>query len=56
LEKFKKFYFLNKFKDSSSTPKNGSNGGSTLSSDERTVNQNINISLDVSDSDSTEMV
>uniref|UniRef100_A0A915MCP4 CKK domain-containing protein n=1 Tax=Meloidogyne javanica TaxID=6303 RepID=A0A915MCP4_MELJA len=41
--------------DSSSTPKNGSNGGSTLSSDERTVNQNINISLDVSDSDSTEM-
>uniref|UniRef100_A0A915MWF8 CKK domain-containing protein n=1 Tax=Meloidogyne javanica TaxID=6303 RepID=A0A915MWF8_MELJA len=41
--------------DSSSTPKNGSNGASTLSSDERTVNQNINISLDVSDSDSTEM-
>uniref|UniRef100_A0A914N374 Patronin n=1 Tax=Meloidogyne incognita TaxID=6306 RepID=A0A914N374_MELIC len=41
--------------DSSSTPKNGSNGASTLSSDERTVNQNISLSLDVSDSDSTEM-
>lgn len=41
--------------DSSSTPKNSSNGASTLSSDERTVNQNINMSLDVSDLDSTEM-
>ncbi|KAF7633369.1 hypothetical protein Mgra_00007251 [Meloidogyne graminicola] len=41
--------------DSSTSNKNASNGASTLSSDEHSLNRNIAMSLDVSDLDSTEM-